>query len=108
VVAARSSSSDGAPEFGDKTIGVARHGRSVLYVGAADLGRPIRKYIPPSDERREILLCREVVVDARVLDAHIRGDFPEAEAADTTLLQTPFGSIHDLSLHVAHGPATIC
>src|SRR5258708_927486 len=48
-----------------------------------------------NDGRREILLCWEVVVDARALDAHIRGDFPEAEAAETTLLHAPFGSIHD-------------
>src|SRR6266852_6216081 len=55
---------------------------------------------PTNDGRREILLCREVVVDARALDAHIRGDFPEAEASETALLHAPFGSIHDRSLHV--------
>src|SRR6266852_3447032 len=63
-----------------------------------------------NDGRRQILLCREVVVDARAFDAHIRGDFPEAEAGETGLLHAPFGSIHDRSLHVTHGvsPTTIC
>src|SRR5712672_2043356 len=63
-----------------------------------------------NDGRREILLCWEVVVAARALDAHIRGDFPEAEAAETAVLHAPFGSIHYRSLHVTHGvsPTTIC
>src|SRR6202023_3900452 len=56
----------------------------------------------PNDGRREFILCREVVVDARAFDAHIRGNFPEAEAAETALLSPPFGSIHDRNLHVTH------
>jgi hypothetical protein len=49
-------------------------------------------------------------VDARAFDAHIRGNFPEAEAAETALLYPPFGSIHDRNLHVTHGiyHTTIC
>jgi hypothetical protein len=50
-----------------------------------------------------------MVVDARALDAHVRGDFPEAEAAETALLHAPFGSVHDRSFGVTHGvsPMTI-
>src|ERR1700723_1413386 len=63
----------------------------------------------PNDGRRQILFCWEVVVDARALDAHIRGDFPEAEATETALLHAPFGSIHDRSFGITHGvsPMTI-
>jgi hypothetical protein len=44
-----------------------------------------------------------VVVDARAFDAHIRGDFPEAEAGETALLHAQFGSIQDRIRHVTHG-----
>jgi hypothetical protein len=44
-----------------------------------------------------------MVMDARALNAHIRADFPEAEAAEATLLHAPFRSIHDFSFDVTHG-----
>jgi hypothetical protein len=49
-------------------------------------------------------------MDARAFDAHIRGDFPKAEAAETALLHAPFGSVDDRSFGIDHGvsPMTIC
>jgi hypothetical protein len=55
----------------------------------------------PNNSRREFLLRREVVVDARALDANLRSDFPKAKAAEAAELDAPLGSIHDCSSDVA-------
>src|ERR1700730_13618065 len=60
-----------------------------------------------NDGRRERLFGREMVVNARALDADIRRDLAKAKAAETAELHAPLGGIHDRSFNVLHAGLSI-
>ena len=65
------------------------------------VGRTIR---PSADDcGRERLFRREMMMDARALDAHVGRDFPKTEAGKAAGLHPSFGRIHDRCFHVTHG-----
>src|ERR1700761_3062141 len=58
---------------------------------------------PPKHGGGEGLLCREMIMNARALDADIRRYFAKAEAAEPAELNAPLCGVHDRGLHVTHG-----
>src|SRR5271165_1930071 len=51
----------------------------------------------------ELLLRREMIVDARTLHAHIVRDVPEAESVEAAAAHSKLGRIHDRVSDSAHG-----